>query len=575
MHARILVWSLVATLTLGSAPALAQDAAAPAPALSLSATNATAAGAAGSTVTYALHVASDAARNVTLSFDPLPDGLSGSFDGSTLAVGPDAPASAAFTVAIAPDAHGDEPIPIAVHATGDDGANASLSLALGIEAAPRAVIAMSPDPAAIQMSPGESAYDNVTIVATGAPATVSIGTFAPPGFTASSWPVSLDLQPGVAQSFRVAIDAGPNASGPAVVTLVASDQTHATRSATIRIEVPASSPPPPTSPPPTAPSFVFRMEPSTQRVAPGGYATFVLHAKATRNVTLDLGVGQMSDDAWSTAFTPLSIDVAAGGEAQAKLLVRAPANATGAVRMDVLARARDTMEQRDAWIGVGVRNASPPPTAPSPTAPSFMLGATPQRQPLGADGTASFTVGAKSMSAVTLQLGLGRAQVAGYHAELQDATLDVPAGSYAKTQLVVTAPDNASDGPRDVPVEVYAIAPNGERHAVTVHVLVGGDDKPASPAASSPPPAAPSSPTAHRPVPAALNDSSVSLALQGFDGLGGLRILLQIGDRTVELHVGEQLLRQLAEPTNDIGGDTGHHSRAWLRLQLDPEVESS
>jgi hypothetical protein len=462
MHARNLAW-ILAGLVIASALVVAQDAdTAPAP-LKLGAEPSQSNGAPGSNVSYRIGVLSDAEQDVALSYDPLPDGLNGSFAEPTLHVLPGQPASTRFDVAIAPDAHAGEPVPIVLHATDASGNVTSTTIQLR-------VILLEDD------------------------------------------------------SSRAPYDPNGSAAGSG--------------------------------------EWGIHAEPQAQRIAPDGQATFTLVLRSPRDVSVNLSVGRSTGDGFQLDVEPKAMDLQAGVEAKAVLVVTAGDGARygGA---EIVATAQDADARVSTFVKYGVLPSTPPPTQPSPwgapdqppattppppRAPSLVVTATPADQAIAPGGEAQFTIDVKSATAEHVKLGLGARVPAGYQAALADDALDVAPGQDAQTTLTISAPAVATA--KVATFEIYAIGGDAAARAAA-HVTTRMSE----------------------PQPTTLNGSlanGLEIALEGFEGSGGVKITLQFGDgKVMQVNVGEQLLdAALAAPTQDVGGATIHHSRLWLRFEL-------
>ena len=112
--------------------------------------------------------------------------------------------------------------------------------------------------------------------------------------------------------------------------------------------------------------FLLRVEPDAQRILPGGEAGFAIHAKSRENVTLEIAVVRHSGDGYAYEVSPARLEVPAGGEAYAKLVVKARENASRGAVFQVVATDPATGEHKAAVAKVALAKPEPPAAREKP-----------------------------------------------------------------------------------------------------------------------------------------------------------------------------------------------------------------
>lgn len=370
----------------------------------------------GASASFSLHIGTHTGpHNVTLSADALPAGLTGAFGSTLVSPAPQAYASTDFVVSVAPDARAREPIAIMLHGVDEAGHSTSLRVYMRIAQpatnttttpapeptttarppptpaparAPEPVPAAHPEfrlfatPEVLKLAPGASANALVYVKANTA-MRVALHAVASTGYSASFENSMVDITPGEPMRLNVSVTADANASAQGSVEIVGVSGEQK-REAALHIELPHT---------PTAnPAFMMHVDPASQTIAAGGEAQFVLYFKASRDITVDLSTGRHNGEGYSARFEPTSFVVAAGGEAKALLTVTANQSADRYGAFQVLAKARNSSEQRDAFVKIAKEQTPTNTSVPTPP-PATQPAPHDKPHPGGAPSRAGATMG--------------------------------------------------------------------------------------------------------------------------------------------------------------------------------------
>jgi len=216
-------------------------------------------------------------------------------------------------------------------------------------------------------APGGYAVYGLAIQAKGAAQDVSLSYDAlPDGLSAAFDPSTLHVgaAPEPFAKARFGVKVAPDfAATSADVTVRATSTSGAEAHALLHLRI--------EKPSPTASSWVVRAEPASQAIRAGGNATYVLHVKAARNVTVELALGRHSGEGYSARIEPSTLTVPGGGEAKAVLTLAANATPDKVVGYQVVATGSDGAE-RSVAVKAELARPAPLPT-PTPTAPQVTL----------------------------------------------------------------------------------------------------------------------------------------------------------------------------------------------------------
>lgn len=291
--------------------------------------------------------------------------------------------------------------------------------------------------------------------------------------------------------------------------------------------------------PTAADSFGLKLDPEAQRIAPGGLAKFAIHLRSATNVTIDLAATLARGEGYRYELSPERLDVGPGSPGVATLVVKAGDGASDYAAFEVVGS--DGQQRHAATAKVAL--VKPVATPPNATAARFALAADPSSQPIRPGGEAKFEIVAKASGPMTIQLGLGARMPPGYHARLADDTLRIGDDGVARAALYVTADENATRG---AAIEVWGASGSGERHAVSVKVVM--------------PTAAAQEPAKPRPSATEPREIKITIEIPGKEP-----IVLRVS--------GAAGLRMLAGD-DAMPGAPAHHGRAWLLFQFGEEVNA-